>query len=229
MFLGSRGIVNFSLRIECRQRAFHSGNWGGVLTNPGVVLANAVASMVSPTGRILVQGLLPPPLDDTLRAALADVEVGGDADDPQTNPNWGEPGLSAAERLMGWNTLEVLALGCGSAERPINAIPATAVAHCQIRFVPGTPWQDLQRIVQTHLNERGYSDVEVAVIAATPATRVNLDNPWVRWTMDSITRSVDKPVTLLPNLAGSLPNDAFADILGLPTLWIPHSLSLIHI
>ena len=39
VFLGSRGIVNFSLRIECRQRAFHSGNWGGVLTNPGVVLA----------------------------------------------------------------------------------------------------------------------------------------------------------------------------------------------
>lgn len=30
-------------------------------------------------------------------------------------------------------------------------------------------------------------------------------------------------MTLLPNLAGSLPNDAFADILGPPTLWVPHS------
>lgn len=28
---------------------------------------------------------------------------------------------------------------------------------------------------------------------------------------------------VLPNLAGSLPNDAFTDILGLPTIWIPHS------
>jgi hypothetical protein len=27
----------------------------------------------------------------------------------------------------------------------------------------------------------------------------------------------------LPNLAGSLPNDAFAEILGLPTVWVPHS------
>ncbi|GGT98240.1 hypothetical protein GCM10010244_24770 [Streptomyces coeruleorubidus] len=26
-----------------------------------------------------------------------------------------------------------------------------------------------------------------------------------------------------PNLGGTLPNDAFADILGLPTVWIPHS------
>ncbi|WP_325048043.1 hypothetical protein [Paracoccus sediminilitoris] len=28
---------------------------------------------------------------------------------------------------------------------------------------------------------------------------------------------------VLPNLAGSLPNDCFADVLGLPTIWIPHS------
>jgi hypothetical protein len=28
---------------------------------------------------------------------------------------------------------------------------------------------------------------------------------------------------LLPNLGGSLPNDVFADILGLPTVWVPHS------
>jgi hypothetical protein len=27
----------------------------------------------------------------------------------------------------------------------------------------------------------------------------------------------------LPNLGGSLPNDIFADVLGLPTVWIPHS------
>ena len=32
-----------------------------------------------------------------------------------------------------------------------------------------------------------------------------------------------QPATLLPNLAGSLPNDIFADQLGLPTLWVPHS------
>jgi HEPN domain-containing protein len=33
----------------------------------------------------------------------------------------------------------------------------------------------------------------------------------------------ERPDALLPNLGGSLPNDVFADILGLPTVWIPHS------
>jgi hypothetical protein len=28
---------------------------------------------------------------------------------------------------------------------------------------------------------------------------------------------------LLPNLGGTVPNDVFADTLGLPTLWVPHS------
>ncbi|WP_220432210.1 hypothetical protein [Falsirhodobacter xinxiangensis] len=26
-----------------------------------------------------------------------------------------------------------------------------------------------------------------------------------------------------PNIGGTVPNDAFADLLGLPTIWVPHS------
>ena len=28
---------------------------------------------------------------------------------------------------------------------------------------------------------------------------------------------------MLPSLGGTLPNDVFADDLGLPTIWVPHS------
>ena len=223
LFLGSRGLVNFSLRLQSRERAYHSGNWGGVLTNPGIVLAHAIASMVDKRGRIMVEGLRPPALADNIRHALRDVQIGGGTDDPQINPAWGEPGLTAAERLVGWNTLEVLALGAGSAERPINAIPPHAMAHCQLRFVPGTPWQQLPGIVRAHLDAHGFGAVEVSVTADSPATRLDLDNPWVGWATQSMAMSSGKPVTLLPNLAGSLPNDVFADVLGLPTLWVPHS------
>ena len=124
-------------------------------------------------GRIQVEGLRPPALADNIRRALRDVQVGGGTDDPQINPAWGEPGLTAAERLVGWNTLEVLALGAGSAERPVNAIPPLAVAHCQLRFVPGTPWQQLQGIVRSHLDAHGFDAVEVSITADSPATRRN--------------------------------------------------------
>ncbi len=223
LFLGSRGAVNFTLSVRSRERAYHSGNWGGVLANPATVLSHALATMVDAHGRILVAGLLPPPVPQKLRDALRTVDVGSDPDAPTLTAGWGEPGLSPIEQLVGWNTLEVLALGSGNASRPINAIPASAVAHCQLRFVVGTDWQNLAGIVRQHLDAHGFEMAELAVTMSCGATRLDLDNPWVAWTLDSMLASTGKPATLLPNLAGSLPNDLFADVLGLPTLWIPHS------
>lgn len=223
LFLGSRGAVNFSLRLRARPRGYHSGNWGGVLINPGTVISHAVASLVDARGRILVEALRPPPVTQAVRDALASIAIGGGADDPAVDEGWGEPGLSPAERLVAWNTIEVLALGAGSAARPVNAIPSEAVAHCQLRFVVGTPWQDLQRIVRAHLDAHGFEQVEVAVTLTGAATRLDVENPWVGWARQSIERSSGHRLDLLPNLAGSLPNDVFADLLGLPTLWVPHS------
>ena len=45
----------------------------------------------------------------------------------------------------------------------------------------------------------------------------------MRRTADALQRTSGKPPAILPNLGGSLPNDIFADVLGLPTVWIPHS------
>ena len=49
------------------------------------------------------------------------------------------------------------------------------------------------------------------------------DSPWVRFVLASIEESTGRAPVLLPNLGGSLPNDVFADILHLPTVWVPHS------
>ena len=223
LFLGSRGAVNFSLRLRSRPRAYHSGNWGGVLANPATILANALATLVDGRGRLLVDALRPQEVPVSVRRALADVAIGQGEDDPALDEGWGEPGLSAAERLIGWNTLEVLALGAGTPQRPINAIPAEAVAHCQLRFVVGTPWQRVGELVRAHLAARGFGQIEVDVTLEGAATRLDVDDPWVGWAQASIARSVGQTPTVLPNLAGSLPNDVFADLLGLPTLWVPHS------
>ena len=55
------------------------------------------------------------------------------------------------------------------------------------------------------------------------ATRLDPDNDWVRFALRSIEQTTGQKPALLPNLGGSLPNDVFADILGLPTVWVPHS------
>ena len=223
IFLGSRGLVNFSLLVKSRDKAYHSGNWGGVLVNPATRLVHALTSLVDARGRILLDSLKAPALDSYIKDALQSVVIGKGQDDPEIDLGWGQAELTPAERLIASNTLEMLALGSGQAERPINAIPSQAIAHCQLRFVVGTDWKNLLEHVREHLRVAGFDDVELEIKAYTPATRLDLKNPWVNWVKSSIEKTTDKQVTVLPNLAGSLPNDVFADILGLPTIWVPHS------
>ena len=223
VFLGSRGVANFELVLNAREGGHHSGNWGGLLRNPGTVLANAIAGLVDSRGVILVQGLRPPPIPAAVRTALADIVVGDGPDDPAVDPGWGEPGLSPAERVFGWNTLEVLAMGCGNPAQPVNAIPPAARATLQLRFVVGTAANRIREHVLARLAELGHADITVSEPVVMAATRLDPDNAWVRLALASLAKSTGVAPALLPNLGGSLPNDVFADILGLPTVWVPHS------
>lgn len=223
LFLGSRGAVNFRLTINARDNAYHSGNWGGLLSNPGTRLASAIATLVDAQGVLQVEALRPDSLTPQVRAILSDIEVGGMPGDPAIDTNWGEPGLTPAERLYGWNTLEVLSFLTGNPARPMNAIPGSATAVCQLRFVVGTDWQRLAQHVSAHLAQHGFHDVEVEFLRGSPATRLDPDDPLVHWVLNSMVATSGKKPALLPNLGGSLPNEVFAEILGLPTLWVPHS------
>jgi acetylornithine deacetylase/succinyl-diaminopimelate desuccinylase-like protein len=187
------------------------------------VLANAIACLMDARGRILVEALRPPPIPETVRAAIHDLEIGGSPDDPAIDDGWGEPGLTPGERVFGWNALEVLAMGAGNTDRPVNAIPPKAIAHLQLRFVVGTDGAQVAAHVARHLAARGYPMVDVQAGPVMPATRVAPDHPWVRMAVASLERTTGVPVAVLPNLGGTLPNDVFADVLGMPTVWVPHS------
>jgi acetylornithine deacetylase/succinyl-diaminopimelate desuccinylase-like protein len=223
VFLGSRGLVNFKLSLNLREGGHHSGNWGGLLRNPGIVLANAIASMVDGNGKILIEGLRPPELPASVRRALAGLDVGGGPNDPEVDVDYGEPGLTPTERVIGWNNIEVLAFKTGNPEKPVNAIPPYAYAHMQIRFVVGTDWERLGEIVRAHLDAHGFPMIDVEVERGVMATRLDPEDPWVLWALASMRETTGKAPVLLPNLGGTLPNDVFADVLGLPTLWVPHS------
>lgn len=224
MFLGSRGVFNFDLHLKLREGGHHSGNWGGLLRNPGIRLAHAIASLVDAKGRILVPGLLPSALPESVRAALKDIAVGGDVNDPEIDPDWGEPGLSAAERVLGWNSFEVLAFTTGNPAMPVHAIPSEARAHCHMRYVVGSDHTHFLDHIRAHLDAHGFDDVELRKTdVRMAATRLDPDDAWVRWGLASIERSTGQRPALLPNLGGSLPNEVFSETLGLPTLWVPHS------
>jgi len=223
IFLGCRGGIRIHLDVNLREGGHHSGNWGGVLANPATILANAISTLVDGQGRLLLDQLKPPRLSNQIRATLADVKVEPSADEPQLSDNWGEEGLSAAERLYAWNTLEVLAISSGNIEKPANAIPGQARAVLQLRFVVGTKYDSVVDTVRAHLRGHGFPMIEVSATQIFVASRTDCDSPWINWAAESIRQTTGKAPAVLPNFGGSLPNDVFSETLGLPTIWVPHS------
>jgi acetylornithine deacetylase/succinyl-diaminopimelate desuccinylase-like protein len=223
IFLGCRGGLRIHLNVDLRDGSHHSGNWGGILANPATILSNAIASLVDGQGRMLLDELKPPRLSNQIRATLADVKIEPIQDEPALSANWGEDGLSPAERLYGWNTLEVLAMSSGNIDHPANAIPGNAHAVLQLRFVVGTRVEKVLDAVRRRLIDRGFPMVKAEASQSFAASRTELGNRWIDWAVDSIRQTTKKEPALLPNFGGSLPNNVFADLLGLPTIWVPHS------
>jgi len=224
IFLGARGGYPIDLVVNLREGAHHSGNWGGLLANAGMILAQALASITDARGAIRVAEWRPP-LPQAVRDLLVDVEVDGGDDGPQIDRDWGEPGLTPAERVFGWNSFEIQAFTAGTPDWPVNAIPGIARAHCQLKYVVGTNVDDVLPALRRHLDRHGFNQVEVrrGRTSLFKASRLDPADPWVDWAKNSIVRTIGRAPTILPNFGGSLPNDIFSDVLNLKTLWLPHS------
>lgn len=225
--LGSRGLVNFELALKLRDGAHHSGNWGGLIRDPGIVLSHAIASLTDVYGQIAVPEWRPDSLTPEIRELLADVQVAGGEGGPAIDRDWGEDGLSPEERVYGWNNFAVLALELGDSAQPQNAIAPEARAVCQLRYVVGTDPDDILPALRRHLNSHGFRDVTVTPtrMAGMRATRSDPSNEWVQQALASVNQTLgaDGMAALIPNIGGGIPNEIFAEDLGMPTVWIPHS------
>ena len=170
--LGCRGALNFDLVCDLREGAHHSGNWGGLIANPGIILAHALASISGAKGELLIKALQAPPMSPAVKEALADVEIDAGEAGPAVDAWWGEPGHTPAERVYAANVFNVLAFSTGTPGRPVNAIPPKAVANCQLRFVAGTDIDAIMPALQQHLEAGGFGSVQGDTAAAVQQWRV---------------------------------------------------------
>lgn len=222
---GTRGIFQFDLVLELRPGGVHSGHWGGLTTDPAIVLAHAIGSISDSHGRILVRDWLPQNgVPASVRSVLADCPVGGGGEAATIDPDWGEPGLAPAEKIYGWNSFIVLAMVSGTPENPVNAVAPSARARCHIRYTVDTDPLTFEAALRRHLDAHGFSRVRIEnAHIGMAASRTDPHHPWVRWAASSMERTLGKRVQVIPNASGGLPGDVFVDHLGVPLVWVPHS------
>jgi len=222
---GTRGTYHFDLVLNLRPGGVHSGHWGGLTPDPAVLLTHALGTIIDRRGKILVRDWLPANgVPAAVRGVLAGCPVGGGGEAASIDPDWGEPGLTSAEKIYGWNSFIVLAMVSGRPENPVNAVAPNARAHCQIRYTVDTDPAGFADALRRHLDAEGFANVQIENAGVRmPASRTEPSHPWVSWTVASMERTLGKRVQVIPNSSGGLPGDVFVDHLGTPLIWVPHS------
>jgi acetylornithine deacetylase/succinyl-diaminopimelate desuccinylase-like protein len=155
--LGLRGIVMTEVTVTGPSRDLHSGLYGGVAPNPFNALAEIIAGLKDPHGRILVPHFYdrvvpPPPEEKAAWDRLPFDEERFLRDEIGAVALCGEPGFGVLERLWARPTLDVHGMpggftGAGSK----TVIPARASAKISMRLVADQDPDDIFRAFESHV------------------------------------------------------------------------------
>ncbi len=224
--LGARGGVAFDLVVRLRDHAHHSGHWGGVLADPGFILAHALSTIVTPQGRIRVKGWLPAQVPDSVLQATRDIVFEDIPGLPEADPDWGEPGLTKSEKIFAWTSVIMLAQITGHPDAPTNAVQGEARARLQVRHTVDVPGEAIIPALRAHLDAEGFPMVQVVPVMERDmfgASRTDPADPWVGMVAGSMARTANRAPNVIPNSSGSNPSNIFAEELGVPVIWVPNS------
>ncbi len=154
--VGLRGICYIQVDVTGTAVDLHSGSFGGAVQNPGNALAQIIAALKGPDGRIRVPGFYDDvvALTDTDRAAFAALPFDEEAYRTALGlpALVGEAGYSTLERRGGRPTLDVNGLWGGfEGDGSKTIIPAHAHAKISCRLVaaqdPGTIFELLRAFI----------------------------------------------------------------------------------
>ena len=121
-------MFNFIMRLDIHDGGHHSGNWGGLLTNPGVIMAHAIASMIDKNGKILVEGWRNTKIPSSVRL--------------QQLPNWKSVVVKMRHRLIpiGANQTCLLANASLPATHSKSALLRQGIQNRQLMRSPHRQW-----------------------------------------------------------------------------------------
>ncbi len=166
--VSSRGLVGLEITLTAAGKDLHSGRHGGAVANPLHAMAQLVAGLHEPSGRVAVSGFyddvrgLSKPERDALAALPFDEaaylkQVGAPG-------AVGEPGYSTLERLWTRPTLELNGMW-GGYQGPggKTVIPSEAHAKITCRLVPDQDPDRIARLVTRHLESHVPPGTRLAV------------------------------------------------------------------
>ena len=240
VIFGARGDAGMELTVYGSKRPLHSGHYGNWAPNPALMLSKLLASMKGDDGRVLIKGFYEKakPLTDAEKKAIAAV--------PPPDAQMKEELGFMEEEIKGKSLLESIMLpslningmqSAGTGKLASNIIPTIAVATLDLRMVPGTDYQEQQKLVEAHIRKQGFyitrdepTDAErkqypkiakVILKKGYNAQRTPIDMPVAQQVIKAVQSTTKEQVVLMPTMGGSLPLFLFEQILSAKTITVP--------
>jgi len=237
---GNRGVTDLELTVYGATRALHSGHYGNWAPNPGIMLANLVASMRDDDGHIKIAGYY----DDMTPVTAAEhrAVAGLPKFDPELRKALGLAHTEAndallADRIMlpGFN-LRGMRVG-GVRETGSNTIASEAYASFDLRLVPGQTPAHVRQLVEAHVRKQGYFVTNDSVTPALrlehakvarlewtegyPASRAPMDGPFGKAVITALSDGVAVSPLAMPTSGATGPTYLFEQVLKVPMIHLP--------
>ena len=228
---GLRGLAGMEVSVRGPARDLHSGEYGGSVQNPAHALAQLLAGLHTPDGRVAVPGfyddVLPPTAEERSAVAALPFDEAEFRRETGVPEAFGEPGYTAAERCRIRPTLEINGLWGGfQGEGSKTIIPAEAHAKITCRLVPDQDPRRVLEAVRADLVRRRPPGVrlDVRLGGGSRASLAPADSPYMRAAARALERVFGRaPVfTRMGGSIGIVP--AFEAVLGAPVVLMGFSL-----
>jgi len=236
---GARGIVTVDLTLYGPKMALHSGHYGNWIPNPGMRLAQLMATMKDEQGRTTIAGFYDsvPPLTAQQRQVLKGVPD----DEPALLKLFGVArpdavGESLQEAIQ-YPSLNIRGMQSGYVDEPRTIIPPDARAAIDIRLVKETPSARMVQLLRAHIEKQGYHVVDrdpddatrmrypklirLKTGEGTEAYRTEPESPEGVATTQALTRIWGAEPVRIRTMGGTVPIAPFIRELGVPAVGVP--------
>lgn len=222
-YLGLRGICYVELSVETASTDVHSGLGGSIFPNAAWRLVWALSTLKGEDERIRIKGFYdgiesPSPRDRELIQALPEV-----ADQYKTRYGVKQfiKGLSGGVDLRMEEVFSPTCTICGltsgyQGPGSKTVLPARASAKVDFRLIPNQDPDDILKKLRAHLDEHGFSDVQITDLGGDPPARTDPDDPFIQLVTNVAEEVYEMPMQLVPLTGGSGPSYPFVHDLGLP-------------
>lgn len=219
---GNKGIVTFDMSVRSAEVDIHS-SYGGVINSASWYLMDAISSLRSADGRILVEGIYeqvqePNERELTLIAqyALKTPEELKEIYGLQL-PVLKEERQEFLRRFYFEPAINIEGFGSGYQGQGVKTIlPAYASAKMEVRLVPGLEPHDVLDKIRRQLGKNGYDKVELTYTLGEMSYRSDMSAPSILNVIELAKDFYPEGISVLPTSAGTGPMHTVFEALEVP-------------